>query len=136
MHTQRLLNAARAVRERAAIENFTMACYFHECGTPGCVLGTYALRTDMQTDISPTLLKNHRESAPDDIDQIAEHFDLTSEQVRELFAYNGCGKARTPEQAAAYIEAFVTRHSPRALIPESVARIFRMSHAELVRELA
>jgi hypothetical protein len=134
MHAQRLLNVARALRESRNPEQFTMGRYVNMCGTPGCALGHYAARHDLQDYFR---LNQHwlESSRPDPMEIIygaMDHFEITEKQSDELFSEVGCGNAKTPIQAAEYIEAFVERHRPKtALIPASVMRIFNATPAEL-----
>jgi hypothetical protein len=137
----RLLNVARALREYAHPERFDMGTYIHTkdylvatgrsnhldwCGTPGCALGTYACRPDLQRVLRVStrlmyndggnlvpgpcmkLVSDNSLASYDDSD-ILEHFGLTEEEATKLFDYNGCGEASTPTEAAEYIEKFVAR---------------------------
>jgi len=139
---QRLLNVARALREYEHPERFDMGCYIytheyllrkgklkkHEdwCGTPGCALGTYASRSDLQRvlrvgshmtfdhngdEISePTMVlawnpkRPHYKSI-----EVLDHFGINHDEAEELFSCTGCGSAQTPIEAAKYIENFVAR---------------------------
>lgn len=137
VHKRRLLNVARALRESEIPKAFTMRMYTHErdfaggcgcdqcvrecveriaalpsgttCRTPACALGHYYARPDLQ-----------RLGRIDDAGKIPyvyddppvlRHFGLTYAEATELFAGHGCGDARTPMQAAQYIERFVARHA-------------------------
>lgn len=127
---KRLLLAAQATRETKHPNQFTMELYgIEECNTPACVLGNYAFRTDLQRtfklaiftytlDWSPGEGKGiaiyRAEDGPTNISRldcdapsIQAHFALTQPQAIDLFAYNGCGRAQTPEEAAEFIEKFV-----------------------------
>jgi hypothetical protein len=119
MRTDRLLNVARALRETkpgsAGHFNFDMAFYVHSCGTPACALCHYAARRDLQDRFR---IDNDRDFAdvvnaddgrlmlPGDI---AGHFEISVDEVGELFEVDGCDDAQTPVEAAEYIEAFVAR---------------------------
>lgn len=150
MHTQRLLNVARALRESPNPHRFTMATY-GGCGTPACALGHYAFRTDLQDVFAFTakrdrfvigdevIVENGRVLVGDGLiscngSRITEHFGITHQQATELFHQMGCGDARRATDAADYIEAFVARNEPRALIPANIRAIFTMTPAELARE--
>lgn len=120
---ERLLNVARALREDPDPPKFCMA-FFHDCGTPGCALGHYAARNDLQSafylrrksDWLGIRTKTGRAAGPaigfDDI-RVSEHFGLSCyDEAEELFGTRGCGNAKTPIKAAEYIEAFVERKYP------------------------
>lgn len=114
MNAERLLNAARAVREGAA-DKFTMLEYTHPCGTPACVLGHYAARADLQQDFSLApgpegwylVLTSDGSRVHYDDYAVLEHFGVTHLQSAQLFSRSGCASAKTSEAAAAYIEEFV-----------------------------
>lgn len=131
----RLLNIALALREYAHPERFDMGCYVHTedniedqerlhwCGTPGCALGTYASRGDLQRILrvvmftredgkkSPAMVlaSKPKELADFSDNEVLDHFGITDAESRELFNYDGCGSAETPIEAATYIEEFVAR---------------------------
>lgn len=118
MNAERLLNAARAVREAPEPKKFGMRTYGHrECGTPQCVLGHYAAREDLQQtfryvhvgrECSPFIQDKQTSTAIDcDGPELQAHFDLSPAELRQLFSSIGCDNARTPEAAAEYIENFV-----------------------------
>ena len=118
-HATRLLNVARALRESPAPERFTMHTFTHACGTPACAFGHYAARTDLQslfrvTDTGEIQIKKGGEWGwPGSIARSASsHFDLYDEEWDELFTAEGCANAKTPLQAAQYIEEFVRRKWP------------------------
>lgn len=121
MNRERLLNAVRALRESPSPCNFNMALWAYRCGTPGCVMGHYAARPDLQSEfelgmfeheLGPFILRR-RESEPSAHRKplqpwdFAEHFDITPDDASELFGSGGCDRATTPIEAAEYIERFV-----------------------------
>ena len=117
MNKTRLLAAARAVLD-ADPELFTMAREVNACGTPACVFGHYAARVDLQDKFvlherndEHYAYISERAHPEDEIgayaESVREHFGLTREQQMELFDIDGCGNAKTPREAADYIEAFV-----------------------------
>lgn len=125
MNAERLTNAARAVRESPKPDNFTMK-YYNVCGSPGCVLGHYAARPDLQSLLTFDKINQLTFVGFEDVDSSAHHswpdydhimvrrhFGITAEQAWELFSANGCGNARSPTEAADYIEAFVRRGGVR-----------------------
>lgn len=112
INAKRLENLARAAAE-ADPKNFDMEVY-GTCGTPGCVLGHYAARRDLQrtfkfTDTAifcgKTLYWVHHEHQ-----DVLEHFGITWKQARQLMDPDGCNKAKTPKQAAAYIRRFIRKN--------------------------
>jgi hypothetical protein len=118
MNFERLRNAALAVRG-AREDKFTMHRIVFDCGTPGCALGWYAYRMDLQSEfridacqlrpgVSTYFLSYKAKGSF--LDAAAEHFGLSWEQASELFGSWGCGAARTPAEAEAYIVAFIARH--------------------------
>lgn len=91
------------------------------CGTPACALGHYGARNHLQPVMRIGETETYDEKRPallyrnnrcvDFIDQkIQNHFGIDEEQSEELFGCDGCGGARTPIEAARYIEKFVKRH--------------------------
>jgi hypothetical protein len=126
VHKERLLKVARALRESAVPEDFTMRCFVNECGTPACALGHYAARRDLQrafrisaeegTDVDGNPAVYYYIRSKDgvyiahDVEPV-EHFGLDEEQAEELFGGHGCGNAKTPKAAARYIERFVARQA-------------------------
>lgn len=124
MNKERLLNVAKACRESRNPDQFSMARYVNTCGTPACAFGHYAARADLQDEFSINTEQNPKrwndEGVHDkktgeqiwyDSDEVLAHFDATEEELKVLFNTRGCGGARTPEQAAEYIERFVAEHS-------------------------
>lgn len=133
MNKQRLLNAAKAVRESPSPEAFSMSRYGsepvrelfreHGCGTPGCVLGHYASRTDIQDEFKLVGMDIFRKGAAVPAGlwerrvngltyngrEICDHFAITIAQATELFSISGCGYAQTPAEAAEFIERFIVR---------------------------
>lgn len=131
MAIEQMRNAVRALRECARPETFTMTTYVHGeryqsnfdkradwCGSPGCVLGNYASRTDLQDLLQITW----RGAEPavafkswpyEDFvfhdPRVLDHFGIDVKEADELFSAHGCGGARTPEQAATYLEDFAAR---------------------------
>lgn len=125
--------AVKALRESQILNlDFDMgrvgaayATYPHaECGTPMCVLGHYAARTDLQTDfmlsgggtlwgeghsLGGTLWGSYSREGYSLASLIRHHFGITTKQARELFDADGCGNASTAEEAAVYIEKFIAR---------------------------
>lgn len=91
----------------------------HPCGTPGCALGNYVARKDLQTLLT---LKWHTTTVPFvalvetgkstsyDSHLVLDHFGIICCEAEELFSYAGCGGAKTAIQAAEYIEKFVAEH--------------------------
>lgn len=139
MNKERLLNVARALRESPNPDRFDMGLYVHDpysyepnddadileapdgwCGSPACAMGHYAARTDLQDLLYIRDDGFHRfrmafsatqQSAYHNSRKVLAHFDLDDEQIEELFGSFGCGFAKTPTEAAEYIEKFVADHS-------------------------
>lgn len=132
MNKQRLLNAAKAVRETPSPGKFSMSRFGLEtypvpqvdspgCGTPGCVLGHYAARADLQDEFKlvgsdiflrdAVVPENFWERGGNGLtynaDVICDHFQISSNQACQLFSTAGCEYAQTPWEAANYIERFV-----------------------------
>lgn len=135
-HKKRLLNVAKALREAPEPKYFKMSTFANGssdwtgegeppenfCGTPACALGHYAARRDLQREFKIWTDKRYgyagilaRSDGSSEFEAAAEHFGLTYDpydgdgEVYELFAPSGCGGAKTPKQAARYIERFVAR---------------------------
>lgn len=117
MNKDRLLNVAKACRETLHPTEFSLIT-FHKCGTPGCVLGNYAYRQDLQDDFmlgNESGLYKRGEATIGNLlwhgsDVVCNHFNINRAQADELFGLTGCGRARTAEEAADYIEDFVLRN--------------------------
>lgn len=135
VQNQRLLNVALALRNSPEPEDFTMNLFVRECGTPGCALGHYAARRDLQRafklvsyigehwnfaagSYQPTIkydiaratdAHNRQSSLGHDSAEVLEHFGITGHEAEELFGPFGCGDARAAKRAAGYIERFVAR---------------------------
>lgn len=118
---QRLLNVARALRESNKPEKFTMHLYgYSDCGTPACALGHYAVRTDLQ-DIFQLVRSNnvgslltiiktgliHHDNGIDEDNIVRSHFAISYSDGCRLFSFYGCNRAKTPIEAATFIENFV-----------------------------
>ena len=120
MNRERLLNVAKALRESRSPRDFTMSVYGNkECGTPACALGHYASRRDLQrtfvlvTDESDQegmwVNTNDGSYASYSSEAVCQHFGIECDQAFNLFSAIGCGGAKTPKQAARFIERFVAR---------------------------
>lgn len=129
----RLLNVARALREYEHPERFSMDFYLHGdefavdiqdeietkkewCGTPGCALGTFASRPDLQRlltverheDGQPYMaFRGEGEEAYYDTEELQDYFGIEWDEAIDLFSSSGCGGATTPISAANYIDKFV-----------------------------
>lgn len=118
MNTQqanRLLNVARACRESEHADKFTMTKFTYSCGTPGCALGNYAGRGDLQKVFSIRwsddlqaldLFFRDRETVENSV-EIQNYFGVSKSEAWRMFSLSGCNNAQTPEAAADYIEQFV-----------------------------
>lgn len=120
MNEERLLNVAKACRESKHPELFNMDNQIHACGTPACAFGHYCAREDLQQEFTiatrwsafsiQTTSGSNKDVWWDD-DCVLEHFGITRREANELFFAGGCGNAKTPTEAAEYIERFVAEHS-------------------------
>lgn len=128
MRTDRLLLVAQAVRESERPQAFYMA-RIHTCGTPHCVFGHYVARRDLQQvfqfavgDYAEQIYQETHGNLHNVVlmgvwgatipvmhwrRAVADHFELTDDQVELIFGSVGCGDARTVEQAAEFIERYV-----------------------------
>jgi hypothetical protein len=118
-------------------KNFTMKVY-SRCGTPACVLGNYAARSDLQSLLTinlgpyaPLML-----AKPDGLhentaywsDEVCEHFGINAADAEELFAApsdddedcdpddyepGGCGDAKTPEEAVHFLTMWMVERCLR-----------------------
>lgn len=123
MNKERLQNVIRAIREGRE-EDFRMSVFSNSCGTPACALGHYAARDDLQEQFalgkfSIYIAGGSTEYPLDLFDRTAEHFDITLEEITELFSVTGCGGGYLPDdtfiritakEAMTYIENFIARH--------------------------
>ncbi len=126
---QRLLKVVKSLRESPNPKEFTMDHYGNGCGTPACALGHYANRTDLQKTFRLRLDKDFIDKHASQLEysmatdvvnktgkrqhyaglEILKHFGIDWGEAEEIFGGNGCGEAKTPSQAARYIEKFVVR---------------------------
>lgn len=86
-----------------------------ECGTPWCCLGHYATRSDLQSEFTLNryghLLFGEIMVGLND-DPVIEHFGIDYMEAVELFGAHGCGEAKTPADAIAYLRGFIARKWP------------------------
>lgn len=114
VNKKRLMLVVQALRESPSPDDFTMRQFGHNCGTPGCALGHYAHRRDLQKIFKLSdggyLQRTAGLKDTQGIDDYAvlRHFGITYDQSMELFSGSaGCGNALTATEAANYIEKFV-----------------------------
>ena len=122
LYRARLLNVAKALRESPKPEKFDMSDVIHPCGTPACAFGHYAWRTDLQDAFEPlavgdmgwwdVVFADTKKHCRYYGSEVRDHFGLTQDELDELFEETGCGGAKTPIEAAEYVEAFVDRKYP------------------------
>ena len=115
MNEERLRNVVKALRESPAPLNFTMSYWGQGCGSPACAMGHYAFREDLQDVYILNELGDIQkvdrvvsEILQLPFESFAKHFDLSQQETMALFGSNGCNKAKTIEEAIAYIEDFIT----------------------------
>lgn len=98
--------------EGVPIKHFNMDKY-GTCGTPACVLGHFAARTDLQRKF---VLKHEFHTQLFAIDghevdywdgEVREYFGINAEQAEALFGPEGCDRAQTPAKARRYIRKFI-----------------------------
>jgi hypothetical protein len=123
---QRMRNVIRSSRE-ALTFGMSRFCDY-ECGTPGCHIGNYAARGDLQQDF---MLVRHEQALGHDLTawwpihsesgdtlnpgspEFQAHFGITQEESLELFDTDGCGNAGNDrELAIKYLEDFCARKWP------------------------
>ena len=112
IHAQRLMNVCKALRESPNPSEFTMWWYGSggSCSTPWCALGHYAYRTDLQNEFSlvgDIVCSNEYTNGLTLSEKVAIHFGITNQEENDLFCMLGCNRAKTPQAAIAYIEAFI-----------------------------
>lgn len=87
------------------------------CATPACAFGHYAVRHDLQrsfrlehsryNEVWPfTFAREYMGNGFKD-PHVLSHFGITVEESRDLFGCLGCGDAKTPAEAIAYIRRFI-----------------------------
>ena len=84
----------------------------NKCGTPACAFGHYAARVDVQKAFKlnhhgDVIRRDGRHARNDTFALIKWHFGLYSHEAVLLFGPDGCNFAKTPLQAAEYIERFM-----------------------------
>jgi len=102
---QELIRCTTAAKKK----DFNMEYFFDDCGTPGCILGNFAAahpRTQLAASIKTlTGVVFEQASLYFGLDRaysgLGRHFEAV-----ELFAEDGCGGAKTPAQAVAYLRKF------------------------------
>lgn len=111
---QRLLNVSTALRESPIpVKDFTMKKYGNECGSPACALGHYAVRHDLQQKFNLdewgdlAYSRGTKDMADYDDEEIHSYFGITGDESSLLFSGLGCDQAKTPLQAAQFIERFL-----------------------------
>jgi hypothetical protein len=133
---QAILLAADHIEQHPAAFNFrSIYVPKSDCGTPGCALGWIGYfygcvdkprqAYDGRTNVSYVASETVQIEPSEFYDRMTEALGYTWTESSEL-----CARG---------LRLYADKYHPaesRALIPESVARIFRMSHAELTRELA
>lgn len=88
------------------------------CGTPACALGHYAARRDLQREfvLDETGDVVDKDGNSFSSEQLERHFGISagnddpnevSDEAEDIFGGYGCDRAKTPIQAARYIEKFV-----------------------------
>jgi len=118
-----LLIANRESTAPFSMHNWTWGLFAEQehvsCNTPACLMGNYAARTDLQDTFFISArgnleLRSRPHRALTDYWDVSfalrQHFDLTDEEVNDLFNGNGCDGAQEDRaKAIAYVEAFIAR---------------------------
>jgi hypothetical protein len=138
VYRARMLNVVRALQESPNPKSFTMGRWGTTCNTPACAMGHYAAREDLQDDFSlenGEIVDRHTRKSVCGDDTIDTHFNLTPRERFKLFSTSGCGHARTPQEAIAYILEVVAAKWPLPAAP--VVRDFTVVREAdvLVREM-
>lgn len=107
-----VFNVAVALRESRKPEDFTMAAYYNDRGTPACALGHYAERRDLQKlfqyKFGGITLTKGRDNFNFIINPfVLRHFGINEDEAQKLFSDSGCGYSTTALEAARYIEHFL-----------------------------
>lgn len=114
LNRKAFLALIQATRE-ADPEQFDMADVVHACGTPACVFGQYAARTDLQTFVTISIEPDGepwtRDVSSGDYcspfgESTREHFGISVLDIETLFNATGCDCARTPAEAVEFLEGF------------------------------
>jgi len=151
MNSERLQLVARAVAEGDGPE-INMNVFFNDCGTPGCAIGHYAARKDLQSEYESADTFVQRTdgvafpakylSVIEDgfifmyagiFQDFAKHFDVTHAEATGLFGSSGCNKAKTKEEVVDYIENFIAEHEDTAAAEELIQSTKEEQH-ELVEQ--
>lgn len=124
VYIKRLENLIRALDESPNPGAFTMDYFAHNFDTPACVLGHYVLRRDLQR------VFKLRGGFPQDsrtgewisyhFDVVLDHFGINKVEASDLFASGGCGDAKTPEEACAYIKTFIDQRISKSELPRDM----------------
>lgn len=120
MNSERLMLVVRALRESPDPSKFAMHEVVNVCGSPACAIGHLFCRPDLQQRFHLTkasrmlsiyeLVHDHetgRDISYDD-DAVMDWLDLDESSFDELFAASGCDNAQTTEEAADFIESWVS----------------------------
>lgn len=99
---------------------FNMETYASECGTPACVLGNYANRTDLQSEyrLDGRNIKDSEGLVTHFYDaDVHDHFGITDDDAHDLFDVDGCGlKDRDTDEDGDYIGDPITRNQAVAYL--------------------
>lgn len=120
MNTDRLLRLATLLDARHATAKqpeYSQSCFTYQCGAPACALGHWAIENKERWKLK---LRGPFRSYPDLYYKQGNklihpmlgaelEFDLSENDVDELFGCTGCGNAQSAAEAAAYIRDFVRR---------------------------
>lgn len=101
------LSKVDAIHKRRKEPAYSQDTFVHECGTPACALGHYAVLNPRRWHLvfrAPSRINSEICSPRNDA---KDEFDITGDEYWQLFSSYGCDGAATAKQAAAYIRNFV-----------------------------
>lgn len=128
VYVQRFGALCRATFERGGVN---MSRYGNGCGSPGCLLGNYADRSDLQDEfeLSPCrpdddhrLVRNKLSGCVVGCQfaAIQNHFGIDSRDAHDLFSSTGCSEAFTDlVLAVSYVRVFVAERFGTDPYPEA-----------------
>lgn len=103
---------------RKSGRRYSQGAFSHPCGTPACALGNYAHKSEgrffFEERDRSFMHFNGTGPTTSVFSGAQKEFDITPDEVEELFGGLGCGWARTRKQAAAYVRDFIARKEAEA----------------------
>jgi len=119
-----MINKARLEKLLVALEgvkprDFDMNNYVHSCGTPSCVLGYFASRTDLQAKFALTkdrwgstfcALRGSDDCVDYDDPEVRKYFGIDSAQAEHLFGAGPENEDATPAIMRRKIRKFIDKN--------------------------